>query len=526
MASKKPFVIPFPQRQPQKKAASEDGGNITNNKKKDRLFPNKINHSNGANFVNNNNNNNNNKKLAVTAKKWWWDDMTVEDHQDDEGNWFDSIPTIFKSHNASFDSYVPSSIDLGKISLAVEGAYKAAVSEVAKQNRGKNSGDKNWVNDVIKSGTLSDKIAAMALKIQESPFYSLDILDELLGISCKKDQRAAQHALDALKDLLVNNLLPDEKLRPFSKQPLLHPNMNMNTAVLLWYESQLKLRLGKLYGALEVGLKCNQDYFKRICMEVVKDLLIGKPEEEARLLAMLVNKLGDPSGNSCAKTIEHLKQVIKVHPAMKLVIVREVRQFLSRPDMKLRSIYNGVIFLSSLNLTSGDQAVATQLVQCYMGLFHKALKEDETGSRLLSALLTGVNRGLPYLSSTESLSSHVDALFLVVHTSSFSSATQALILLSHIALKTAPSSGKREKGDVGNKPLHATDVDLAKRFYRALYARLLSDQVTIHSKNTAFLNLLYRSIKGDPNERRYDFIICLMIRLLFVVTTAWKCLFQ
>jgi ribosome biogenesis protein MAK21 len=531
--SKKPFIIPFPQQKQGRQGSTIATPAGTAPSSSAPSTSNKVPHQNKAGFqrpnqnwdkkdwskasvkstaaANDNNGGGKPSASSSTKQTWWSSTDAIKDHQEEEGSWFDEIPAIFQQQNAEFASFVPGSDVYSKILAAVETAYKTIVIKVAKEKKNTSSkSDQNWVNETIKSGTLSDKIAALALKIQESPFLSLDLFDELVSIACKKDQRAAQHALEAIKDLLINNLLPDYKLTVFAKQPLLHPKMDMNTALLLWYEGQVKEKMSKLLSALDQGLKSNQDYFKRICMELAKDLLVSKPEEEARLLAMLVNKLGDPAGTACAKCIEHLKAVIKTHPAMKLIIVREVRQFLSRPDMKLRSIYNGVIFLSNVNLTAHDNEVATQLVQCYMGLFHQALKEDDMGSRLLSALLTGVNRSLPYLSNTESLSSHVDALFLVVHTASFSSATQALILLSHIALKAAATTAliskkDREKGQTHKKQnqlLHAADEELAKRFYRALYARLLSDQVAIHSKNTAFLNLLYRSIKGDPLERR------------------------
>ncbi|CAN0507927.1 unnamed protein product, partial [Discosporangium mesarthrocarpum] len=57
------------------------------------------------------------------------------------------------------------------------------------------------------------------------------------------------------------------------------------------------------------------------------------------------------------------------------------------------------------------------------------------GSRLLSALLTGVNRARPYLGPGDrSLEGRVDALFRIVHTGSFSTATQALTLLFQVGV--------------------------------------------------------------------------------------------
>lgn len=54
------------------------------------------------------------------------------------------------------------------------------------------------------------------------------------------------------------------------------------------------------------------------------ELLIKKPEGEARLLAALVNKLGDPSRKLASKAGFLLSQLLHHHPVMKPVVVREV----------------------------------------------------------------------------------------------------------------------------------------------------------------------------------------------------------
>jgi hypothetical protein len=205
--------------------------------------------------------------------------------------------------------------------------------------------------------------------------------------------------------------------------------------------------------------------------------------------------------------------------------VREVRQFIYRPNIKLKSIFNGVIFLSQVTLVRGDHNVAAQLVECYVSLFEKAVKEDELGSRLLSALLTGINKSFPFLDNIESIVKYADSLFRLVHTASFTSSTQALMLLSHLAISSSDVDAKEKKvvekkitleegaeGEDGDEevaevvptPAQPDDLgsDIMRRYYRALYAKLLSDQVTSRAKNTLLLNLLYRSIKRDPSEHR------------------------
>jgi hypothetical protein len=424
----------------------------------------------------------NGAKASVPIRKNWWETVPAFEDKDlirlDEGkSWYDSLPAYLS--DASTEKGL-ANLHGDRLAAAVKTVTAAHQQQLKlysewQKNSTELKGDLKWMNDMIKSGTMSDKVAAMALKVQSSPLHELETLDTLMGMALKKEQRAAQLAMEALKDLFVNNLLPDRPLRSMDANGLNQPDMNIKTAQLVWFESQIKARYEKLLEALDLGLKSNVDYFKRECLQTVSELLAGKPEQESRLLAMLVNKLGDPSRATCSKAIEVLKQVMRAHPAMKIVIVREVRQFLYRPNLKIRPVFNGIILLSQVQLHSkADHAVAVQLVEGYLSLFEKTMKEEEYGSRLLSALLTGINKALPFLQNTDSLERYVDPLFKIVHTAtSFSTATQALMLLSHLAL-----SGSGHSKDKEGAAATGEESGIVKRYYRALYAKLLSEQVS------------------------------------------------
>ena len=278
-------------------------------------------------------------------------------------------------------------------------------------------------------------------------------------------------------------------------------------------------------------------------------------------MSLLVNKLGDASREISAKCIELLKKLVYHHPAMKAVVVREIRQFVYRPGLPPRSLYIGMICLSQIPLMSGDHVVAVQLVECYLSMFEECITADvkdskgrengkkvkgknrkvkgkgknlsepenkESGSRLklLSVLLSGVNKTFPFLKDHSSLYKHIDALFRLVHDENFSTSTQALVLISHMALQSEPkvpkgkseaqlrrdkqreAKAKREASSsssldgTDDKSADAIQKDLSTRFYRALYSQLLSDQLMTKSKNVMFLNLLYRSMKNDPSNNR------------------------
>ena len=446
----------------------------------------------------------------------------------EEDKWYDL--------SSSFDSIDPIAHRTSKenIKTIVAFAEQTFHAEVALHHKLKSSSgfsqDQKWVDEVLKSGTLSDKVAALALQVQQSPPHELEALDSLITLALKKEQRTSQLALEALKDLLTHNLLPDRRLKPIMTQPLGYTELTPQAVTLFWFEVELMKRTERIIEAIESGLKSTVDYFKRFCMEVVYDWIVAKPEQEGRLLSLLVNKLGDPTNKICSKCVELLGKLVCRHTAMKGIVVREVRQLISRSNLPPRAVYSGIIFLSQIALSGKEEEVSSQLVQCYVSLFEKAVTQDKLGSKLLVALLIGINRAYPFLRDKDAIIQHIDALFRIVHSASFSTSTQALTLISHIVLNNEDSGSntnskrqikdKETEGKISTEssaPSSKSEVDLINRYYRALYSQLLADQILTRSHNTLFLNLLFRSMKRDPLEVR---IIAFVKRILICATQS------
>jgi ribosome biogenesis protein MAK21 len=233
-------------------------------------------------------------------------------------------------------------------------------------------------------------------------------------------------------------------------------------------------------------------------------MIIHKPEQEQRLLGMIINKLGDHVGGACSKASDLLKNLLYKHPAMKAVVVKEVRQFIHRPNLNPKALYNGIIFLNQVQLTSYDTEVAEALIETYIGLFEKAVSQNDLSSKQLGALLNGINRSYPFLKDKMVLEKHVDVLFKVVHVATFAASTQALVLISLIVLGDEIEE-KRGKGNKKTKKPVTTSTsdistesgrlvdgkDLTSRFYRALYEKLNSEQVVrilrIHESMSGFV---------------------------------------
>lgn len=82
--------------------------------------------------------------------------------------------------------------------------------------------------------------------------------------------------------------------------------------------------------ALEDMATGSLDWAKEKALKAAAELLAAKPEAEARLLAVIVNKLGDPSRRVASNAGYNISQLLTQHPLMGMVVVREVETFLFR----------------------------------------------------------------------------------------------------------------------------------------------------------------------------------------------------
>ncbi|KAL9028944.1 MAG: hypothetical protein Q9196_002750 [Gyalolechia fulgens] len=401
---------------------------------------------------------------------------------------------------------------------------------------------------IMSSGTLSDKISALTLSVQESPLHNVRALETLVGLARKRSRGQAVEVLGALKDLfgLGSVLPPDRKLRAFATQPDLSaafmPEMKWTSNdplpkgltkahLILWaFEDLLKTIYFDILKILETW--CNDEvvFARGKAVAYVCQLLKEKPEQEANLLRLLVNKLGDSDKKIASKTSYHILQLETAHPLMKPIIISSIEgDLLFRPGQSMHAQYYAVITLNQTVLSGKEEVVAKKLLDIYFSLFAKllaksqpakpaqpeanpiklnqngevqggggpagkaarrkaALKEkataveDDLREKMLSAVLTGVNRAVPYTNTNDEVfEAHMDMLFRVTHSSNFNTSIQALILIQQL------------------NGTHQGSVD---RFYRTLYESLLDPRLLTSSKQALYLNLLFKSLRADLNVKR------------------------
>ena len=413
---------------------------------------------------------------------------------------------------------------LEKIEQYAEKVYVREMEIFINMNSDKNvSSEKAWINMVLKSGTLPDKMSAYSVLLQEDPVHNFASLEALVNMISLKSRRPCMLALDALRDLFCNHLLPkDRKLRVFpagQKQILINLIRNSNSEqdtlkkmlILMSFESKLKSIFTRFLEAVDGISKDTVDQTKLKAMKTIFDLLVANPEQEASNLERLVNNLGDTTRGVAAKACYQLNKLLEIHPVMKNVVLGEIERLLYRPNVSKRAQYYGICCLSQLMLDGYDEesgTIAAKLIGIYFSFFKLfAVKKGDLDSKLISALLTGVNRAFPYLNtkgntsqvSSNSLGSHVETMYRVVHmTTNFGTALQALTLLFQL------SGGATQASTDDNTSELPSAITSSERFYSTLYKKLLDTAAITNSsaKQALFLNLLYKAMKADTEISR------------------------
>ncbi|XP_022088681.1 CCAAT/enhancer-binding protein zeta-like [Acanthaster planci] len=343
-----------------------------------------------------------------------------------------------------------------------------------------------WMQTVVSSGVLTDKVAALTLQVQTAPVHTPVALDSLLTMVKKKGRREALVAMDALKQLFLQELLPERrKLRLFSQHPFTLLNdlskgkrEERNKRLLLWYyEDQLKQKYLEFVTTLQKLSHDTIPAVKQKAMSTSHELLSHKPEQEKALLTLLVNKIGDPDYKIAARAVHLLQKLVEVHINMKGVVVSEVESLLYRANVSSKAQYYAICFLNQLILSHDEPDLATKLIVVYFSFFKACMRKQDAEQKMLGAVLTGVNRAYPFSNvGDERVGEQTDSLFKVVHIAPFNTGIQALLLLKQVL---------------------DSKQTISDRFYSALYSKLLDRSVESSPRQAMFLNLLYQSLRAD-----------------------------
>ncbi|KAL0099107.1 hypothetical protein PUN28_020272 [Cardiocondyla obscurior] len=365
-----------------------------------------------------------------------------------------------------------------------------------------------WLKTALQQGTSSDKVAASIVLVQDNPKYNLSRLVSLISQVKGAKHNQCGTIITSLKELFLADLLhPDYKLLKLEEQNLDMLNIESesdstvktsparNRLLSHWYfEDQLREQYERFVLNLSTVASDTVDTNREKAISAMTDLLIGNSEQEHKLLELLVNKIGDPSSKVGSKAIFCMNKLLYEHPNMKLVILREVEKLLFRKNVSQRAQYYAICLLAQYVLDKNDEEVASTLVEVYFAFFKACLKKGEPDSRMMAAILMGVNRAYPYAKvDSKILNEHIDSIYKVVHLGSFNVSLNALSLLHQV-------TGK--------------DESQANRFYSAFYRKLFDRQIGIANKHAVFLNLLYRVLQKDQSILR----VCAFIKRILQIS--------
>ncbi|XP_077145233.1 CCAAT/enhancer-binding protein zeta [Ranitomeya variabilis] len=417
------------------------------------------------------------------------------------GKWYDH------EYTAEYTVQPQNEDDVKKYKALAEKLYEHEVNLYKNKKELQKGANTVWMKTVVTTGTLADRMAAMTVLIQDAPVHTLQFVENLVNLARKKgSKRQNIMSLDTFKDLLQSDLLPDNRKlhlfvqHPFDKlEELSSGNRDArDRRLILWYfEEQLKQHVAEFVKVLETLTHDSLIATKAKSLNVIYELLCNKPEEEKTLLVLLVNKLGDPQYRVATKASYLLEMLLNEHPNMKVVVCLEVERLLYRPNISEKAQYYGICFLNQIIFSHDESDLANQLITVYFCFFRACIKKKEIDSKILRALLTGVNRAYPYAEiGSEKVNEQLETLFRILHVVKFNTGVQILMLLFQVM---------------------DSQQTVSNRYFSALYRKLLDPGLSQGSKQTMFLNLLFKSMKADVVLRRVKAFVKRLLQI-----TCWQ----
>ncbi|EJT98063.1 CBF-domain-containing protein [Dacryopinax primogenitus] len=444
-------------------------------------------------------------------------------------HWYDiDLPSLERNDNLPFLSVDDITARVSHASGLHEAEVEAYTSSgTGASIVGMSGSDAIFLSRILSSGTLSDRLSALTLMAQSSPLHNTRALNAMKSMAGKKSREESLKAIRAITDWWVGGGAPSRKLKYIRDQPLNHPDVTDRHLLIWYFEDWVKKYFFSILQLLEGLLLDPLPFIRMQAMTLVAQLLKEKPEQEQNLLRLLVNKLGDLERTVASKASFHLLQLLQSHPAMKSVVIRDVSSLILRPPSTSANAkgsenqhakYYGVITFNQTTLTKSDLEVSRALIEVYFDLFREIIgkadepvgksdkvapkkrakgkgrvkaaapaEEQDENSKMIAAILTGINRSLPFANLDQAaLNTHVDLLFRITHSATFNISVQSLMLVFHVM---------------------ADNKGIVDRFYRTLYESLFDPRLLTASKQILYLNLLFKALKADPSfDRQIAFV--------------------
>ncbi len=249
----------------------------------------------------------NGPRLLVVPQPWWHGEEALDAAADASG------------------AARPTDLELVAVRAYCETLYREQVALFRAHQMRTRKGDAYLHESVMKSGTLGDKMTAMAMQIRDYPFFHLAELASLVSSAGKKGRREAELAAKHVADLLckghampVTRLLHSLARRPVGGRAY-EAHAAVRVRLLFWYfEDQLKIVFGKFVEAVDSATReGGLDYFKDQMIKIAFQLVSEVPEREKETLAIVINKAGDKDKRIASRVPYLLGLLVQRHSNMR-----------------------------------------------------------------------------------------------------------------------------------------------------------------------------------------------------------------
>ena len=324
-----------------------------------------------------------------------------------------------------------------------------------------------------------------------------------MKMAMKNSKREAELAISTLKQVFIESLLPkNQRLKTFTQymESIAPEKKNLKeTLIKAYIEHNIKTTYKLYIKRINSMTTDTVLHVKKTMMKILLDLLIQRSEEEKTLLSMITEKYGEKDKKVAQYVSTLLKQLLKAHPNMTVIVLQQLGQFVSK-SINPSSVTIIVKFINKLELIPPTilRQVLEEKIRIYFGLMNLYLKmkkgeaEEKTIEKLLKGLVLLSEK---YKSKMDELSTYVGDhnkdLYKLSYTGELKARIYALKLLLAI------------EGDRGKNP--------SDRFYRSLYELQFSIELIDSSMLEQYFVILLKSISRDTNTAR---VTAMLKRLL------------
>lgn len=341
----------------------------------------------------------------------------------------------------------------------------------------KNKTESEWINTVLKKGTIADKLAAHTLLIHESNNWaSLDALIEM--VDPRKCRRQCVMAMTTLKELFLDSL-----------------NISKSNNAIKTDDDKSKIRFyyTKFINQLNLVAFDNLEETRKKAIWVLSELLTKHSDNKEYILEKLVEKMGDKVPK-IATTAGHLieKAINSERDEIRIKAIKYIQRFLKKSNQSLKARYYALALLSRIKLVRNNFDMGNLLMETYLELYVTLTKDKKIESKLMSVILVGIHRAYPYSKlKNDTFEQHLQTLYTLVHQVNFRMSVVAMVLIKNIVTTRAE--------------LLKTPIE--DRFYNLIYGQLLRPELQSCSRQDAFASLVLNVVNSDQVlERKEAFV--------------------